>query len=197
MDTSTPKPIPYDDPVAPDKPAKHPGGRPTLYRPEYARQAFQFCLLGATDARLAELFEVSEVTIGAWKKGNPEFLGAIRAGREQADAKVATSLYKRALGYDYEDSHVSAFQGDVTVTPIKKHVPADVAAASLWLRNRQPDRWRDKQQVEHSGALDLMALLDAASERRMIDVTPDGEPEATPETAPESDEPSEDPEGTP
>jgi hypothetical protein len=30
-----------------------------------------------------------------------------------------------------------------------EHVPADVGAAFIWLKNRDPDRWRDVQNVEH------------------------------------------------
>ncbi|WP_300485812.1 hypothetical protein [Methylobacter sp.] len=47
---------------------KHPGGRPTAYKPEYAEQAYNYSLLGATDKQLAEFFRVSVRTINAWKK---------------------------------------------------------------------------------------------------------------------------------
>jgi hypothetical protein len=30
-----------------------------------------------------------------------------------------------------------------------EHVPADVGAAFIWLKNRDPDRWRDVQNVAH------------------------------------------------
>jgi hypothetical protein len=30
-----------------------------------------------------------------------------------------------------------------------EHCPPDVAAAFIWLKNRDPDRWRDVQNVEH------------------------------------------------
>jgi len=30
-----------------------------------------------------------------------------------------------------------------------EHVPADVGAAFIWLKNRDPERWRDVQNVEH------------------------------------------------
>ncbi len=35
--------------------------------------------------------------------------------------------------------------------PTVKHYPPDTQAASLWLRNRQPDKWRDKLTHEHAG----------------------------------------------
>ena len=54
------------------------GGRPSKYKKEYAEQAYKFCLLGATDARLGEFFGVSEQTINAWKDAHPEFLESIK-----------------------------------------------------------------------------------------------------------------------
>ena len=43
-------------------------GRPTLYWKKYPEQAYKQCLAGATDADLANFFEVDEDTINVWKK---------------------------------------------------------------------------------------------------------------------------------
>ena len=74
-------------------------GRPSRYRPEFAEQARLLCLLGHTDKDLAEAFDVSEATVNNWKAAHPEFLEALARGRARADAKVAQSLYHRALGF--------------------------------------------------------------------------------------------------
>ena len=78
------------------------GGRPTEYRPEYNEQARKLCLLGATDAQLADFFGVSETTINNWKLAHPEFLESLKAGKEKADALVAHALYHRAIGYKHD-----------------------------------------------------------------------------------------------
>ena len=119
-------------------------GRPTSYRPEYADMARKFCLLGANDERLAQLFDVSEVTINAWKKEFPEFLKSLKEGKDIADANVANSLYHRALGYSHPEDDIRAMNGEIVITPTVKHYPPDTAAATLWLKNRQPNVWRDK-----------------------------------------------------
>ena len=36
---------------------------------------------------------------------------------------------------------------EIVITPTVKHYPPDTQAASLWLRNRQPQLWRDKTEV--------------------------------------------------
>jgi hypothetical protein len=126
-------------------------GRPTDYKPEYAEQVEKLCKLGAIDKELAEFFEVSESTINLWKQVHPEFSESIKKGKLVADAEVAQKLFHRAIGYEHPDTHFSAYEGDVTETPTVKHYPPDPTAAIFWLKNRQPAKWRDKQDVEHSG----------------------------------------------
>ena len=126
-------------------------GRPTKYRDEYAEQARRYCLLGATNDRLAELFEVAPSTISLWLVQIPAFSEAVKAGREIADAEVAESLFHRARGYEHDAVHFAPFNGEVVQTPYVKRYPPDTAAATLWLKNRQPALWRDKSDLELSG----------------------------------------------
>ena len=121
-------------------------GRPSLYRPECPTQAEKLCLLGATDADLAEFFEVSESTINLWKQEHPEFSESIKKGKTLADTQVAEKLFQRATGYVCDDVHISNYQGTITATPIKKHYPPDTTAAIFWLKNRQKGKWRDRQE---------------------------------------------------
>lgn len=123
-------------------------GRPSKYKVEYAEQAYKYCLLGADDAKLALLFDVAESTINLWKKEHEEFSESVKKGKDIADAEVAAALYHRAKGYSHKDVHIANFQGEVIITPITKYYPPDTGAAMAWLKNRQPDKWRDKQEVE-------------------------------------------------
>ena len=138
-----------------EEPERRPVGRPTLFRDDYVEQAYKLCLLGATDAELADFFEVCERTINTWKEDYPEFLQSIKAGKASADAAVAESLYKRALGYSHPDVHISNFQGMITVTDIVKHYPPDTGAAFIWLKNRQPHKWKDKVEVKEDINLNI------------------------------------------
>jgi len=137
-------------------------GRPSLYQPEFAGQAKKLCLLGATDKDLAEFFEVAESTIHLWKRDHPEFSESIKKGKVIADARVAEKLYQRATGYTCDDVHVSNYQGNITITPIKKHYPPDTTAAIFWLKNRQKKTWRDRQVHELTGRVTLEDLLASA-----------------------------------
>lgn len=128
---------------------KNKGGRPSKYKEEYTELAFKYCLLGATDERLAEFFDVSVASIDNWKVKHPEFLGALKAGKHEADATIAQSLYHRAKGYSHKETKVFNNQGEILTHEVDKHYPPDTAAAFIWLKNR--GGWKDKQEVEHSG----------------------------------------------
>ena len=129
-----------------------PAGRPSEYDPDKtAKQAYKACLMGATDADLADFFDVSEKTINNWKHQHPEFLQSIKEGKEIADADVAKSLYQRAIGYSHPEVHVSNYQGKIILTDLTKHYPPETTAGIFWLMNRQSDKWRDRKQTEISG----------------------------------------------
>lgn len=127
-----------------------PLGRKSNYKKEYDTQAFKLVLLGAKDTELASFFGVRESTLNNWKKRYPSFLESLKAGKEQADATVSQSLYKRANGYSHEETvfHVvsdgSGMGSSLVATKTTKHYPPDTTAAIFWLKNRRPDLWRDK-----------------------------------------------------
>lgn len=128
-------------------------GRPTKYKAEYAEQARKLCLLGSTDADLADFFEVPESTINNWKKAHPEFMESIKKGKAIADATVADRLYKRATGYEHQAVKIFNNGGEKMVVPYTERFAPDTTAAIFWLKNRQPASWRDRQHTEHSGSV--------------------------------------------
>jgi hypothetical protein len=128
-------------------------GRPTAYRAEYATQAGKLCKLGATDADLAAFFEVSLRTIANWKSQHEEFLHALKLGKEEADARVERSLFHKAVGYEQEAVKIfmPAGAAEPVYAPYTERVAPDTTAAIFWLKNRRPDLWRDRSQIEHTG----------------------------------------------
>ena len=119
-------------------------GRQTAYRLEFVEQAYKFCLLGATDEELAGFFKVHRHTIENWRAAHPEFLDAIARGRELADAAVAEKLYHRALGYSHPAVKIFNTEDGLVYADYTEHYAPDTQAASLWLRNRHPTKWRER-----------------------------------------------------
>jgi hypothetical protein len=137
------------------------GGRPSAFKPEFPDLARKFCLLGATNEDLARLLDVGITTIDRWLAEKPQFRGAVKQGREAADANVAESLYRRACGYSHPavkihwDKDGREYRADYT-----EHYPPDTAAAFIWLKNRRKEQWRDKAEVEVTHRHDAGSLTD-------------------------------------
>lgn len=125
--------------------------RPTKYQEAYAEQARKLCLLGYTDAELADFFEVSESTINKWKLDYPKFSESIKKGKAVADAEVSDRLYQRAMGFVAPDIDIRVIENRIVETPLEKYYPPDTTAAIFWLKNRQKDKWRDKVDHELTG----------------------------------------------
>jgi len=125
--------------------------RPSKYKPEYAEQANKLCALGATDAQLADFFQVAVSTINLWKLEYPEFSESVKVPKEQADDRVEQSLYRRAMGYEHDEVDIKVVGGEIIQTPIRRYYPPDSTAMIFWLKNRRPAEWRETKAVELTG----------------------------------------------
>ncbi|MBI2740902.1 MAG: hypothetical protein HYX38_30760 [Rhodospirillales bacterium] len=150
-------------------------GRPTLYEPEMCEQAHNYCLLGATNDELAAFFHVSPSTIDRWIAGRADFGDAVRQGRVVADARVARSLYDRAVGYDREIERAVVLDGKLKFLTSTVHYPPNVPACIFWLRNRRPDTWGDRAPSSDNYSYDPVAELEAAGERARHEPIPSRE----------------------
>lgn len=143
-------------------------GRNSLYREEYADQAFKLCLLGATDEELAHFFEVDVRTIYRWKDDHPAFCQATIDGKVKADAEVAHSLYRAATGHEMTAEKVVKVKDELgerfEAVRYKTFVPADPNAAYKWLCNRRRMNWADKQVHEYTGGITVDHRAAAAAE---------------------------------
>lgn len=135
----------------------------SLYKPEYAERASELAYLGATDRILAAVFKVHEDTIRNWKGQHPEFQQALLSKKTDLDGNVAHSLFERATGYTVTTQQAIKYKtkdGEaVKVVNVTKHVEPNTTAMIFWLKNRQPELWRDVQEVEHSGLEGLLGEI--------------------------------------
>lgn len=155
-----------DDLQAEAEAAKGPGGRPESYHPRFAEIARAMCRLGATDFDLACEFGVRTETIWSWRCKYPEFSNSTLEGKEAFDNRIERSLAQRAAGYSYHTEKVFNYEGQIIRAEIVEHVPPDVSAIRLWLMNRRPEVWRDKQEVKLDGSDAFLKVWQAISEGR-------------------------------
>lgn len=127
------------------------GGRPTKYKAEFDDQVFKLCALGATDAETADFFNVCEDTISNWKHEHAGFFVSLKKGKDKFDSeKIEGALKHRALGYEHKEDKIFNNNGVALVVETTKHYPPDTGALIFWLKNRDSQRWRDKQEIDHT-----------------------------------------------
>lgn len=111
---------------------------------------------GLTDEQIASNMGVNKATLYRWKEKYCDICDALKRGKEIVDREVENALLKRALGYEYEEVK-KVYEGDKlkekTIT--KKMVVPDTTAQIFWLKNRKPDKWRDKPEAMKSGDTSL------------------------------------------
>lgn len=136
--------------------------RPPIYSDGMVAEAKAMAFVGATDREIAEFFGVAERTIHRWKIEHPEFGEALVTGKAPADRRVEHSLYRRATGYTFDSEKVFHHDGKIVRVPIVEHVPPDTTAGIFWMKNRDPENWRDRRDVSVSGNLSNMSETEIA-----------------------------------
>lgn len=125
------------------------GGRPTDYKPEYCEQVIAHMSEGASLTSFAASVDCSRATINVWMEAHPEFLESVKVGK----AKCADWWEKRGR---------MGANGEQDVNP---------TLVIFGLKNMAPDEWREKQELQHSGSIDINKLSDEELERRIADLS--------------------------
>lgn len=115
---------------------------------------------GLTDEQIAYNIGITAKTLYEWKKQYSEICEALKKGKEVVDRQVENALLKRALGYKYKEIKTEKTEEGKKVTVTVKEVVPDTTAQIFWLKNRKPDQWRDKRDIEHSGEIGGVVIVD-------------------------------------
>jgi hypothetical protein len=70
--------------------------------------------------------------------------------KDYADKRVERSLYQRAVGYTYDAVKMFSTPNGIVEVPYREHVPPDVAACFIWLRNWRREEWREPYVIANS-----------------------------------------------
>lgn len=98
---------------------------------------------GLTDEQIAENCGIAVRTLYEWKNRFPQIMQALKKGKDWADVQVENALFRRAIGYEYDEV---TYEDGMETKRVKKRVGGDVTAQIFWLKNRRPDLWRDKRE---------------------------------------------------
>jgi transcriptional regulator with XRE-family HTH domain len=145
------------------KPIKK-NGRPSLKDTIDLDQLTILAEMGLTDAQLAQVFGISEQTLNNYKK-DEKFFESIKKGKEISDNRVVRSLFERATGYEHPEVDIRVLDHEIVQTPLTKHYPPDPTAMIFWLKNRRPEDWRDKVEIETPDGKPLVVINNAAQKK--------------------------------
>lgn len=116
---------------------------------------------GLTDEQIAKNMGISVKTLFNWKTNYLPILQALKKGKEVVDYEVENALLQKALGMTkviqkpfklkevkYENGKRISEKERIEYAEEEVFIPPDTTAQIFWLKNRRPDKWRDKSRDE-------------------------------------------------
>ena len=137
-----------------DEKRKSNAGAKSKYDPSLAEIAEGYARRGLSDADIAKNLGISLETYYSYQKKYIEFFEAIKRGKRPANIIVENSLFKRCIGFYFDevtddvylDEKGKRHAGKKTV---KKYIMPDINAIRFWLTNREPELWKNiREDVE-------------------------------------------------
>lgn len=122
--------------------------RPSKYSADFCSRAATMCEAGATDQQVADQLGISIRSLYEYQSLHPQFAQALKTAKAPADDKVERSLFARAMGYEHDEVDIRVVNGEIVQTTVRKFYPPDTVACIFWLKNRRPDLWRDKTEID-------------------------------------------------
>lgn len=135
---------------------------------------------GLSEAQIAENLGVSVSQFNVYKQQFSELTDALRTGLDDAVSHVENALFKRCMGYEWDDVETGTRnkgQDEYTKTT-HKVIPPDTEAIKFYLKNRDSKEWKDKTEVD----MGLTGLSDDELADRIVKLagltdTPQGDSE--------------------
>ncbi len=132
------------------------------YDPVYCRRLTDYAIThpgefqGTLD-QISALFGCSVRTISQWKKDHPEFREVCDTISTDIDIPVENANYRSACGHTHEETEEIYDENDRLIRKkvVTKYYPPNPASISLWLTNRKPEVYRNKQTTEHAGEIKI------------------------------------------
>lgn len=110
-------------------------GRPSEYRPEYCDRVVEIMSMGLSLTAAMGVLGFARSTAYEWQEKYPAFSDAVKLGQSRRQMFLELKLMEAPSG-------------------------AQATGAIFALKNTGTGDWRDKQEVEHSGAIDRNVKLE-------------------------------------
>ena len=116
-----------------------------------------------TQKEICQQVGINQDTFTDWKHNHSDFSDAIKKADKKRlqffAVEARKSMLKKIQGYDYEETHATMIpskekDGKGVIKEqkkIKKHIPPDSTLLMYVLNNTDPENFRHKEHMEHTG----------------------------------------------
>lgn len=148
----------------------------TKFTKEFQDLAVKLAGKGYLDKEICEYADVSINTFYKWKQKHPDFAEDLRKAKHKINQKIEAQAYKRAMGYMITETKTitgineNGEEEIIRIEKNNKHIPSDTKILMMLLKNRMPEKYRDKQEIELSGEItsNVNINLDTLSDEDLL-----------------------------
>lgn len=132
---------------------------------------------GLTDEQIADRIGIGYSTLQTWKSKYQDIQDTLKKGKEVVDTEVENALLQKALGMTktvqkpiklkevkYNNGKRVSEKERIEYAEEEVFIPPDTTAQIFWLKNRRPDKWRDKQKDDNDTDKRITVVLEGDSE---------------------------------
>ena len=125
---------------------------------------------GATEKEICTALGIAVSTFNVYKNEHSELSDALREGRQTIVLDIKAALFKRAMGFEYEEKKGVKKDGELVSMEVNiKYYPPDTTAAAMLLRNYDKE-WRDKDAAMNEFKAQELEIKKALAEAQNFDV---------------------------
>lgn len=131
--------------------------------------------------QIAANIGIKRQTLYDWCTKYKEIADALKKGEEACLYEVEGKLYKSAVGYYVTETDQTETEGPngkvITKHARKRYIPPNLGSICFILKNRRPEKWRDRPIVEDNRALDMLANILVETKKAAEDDSTEIQPE--------------------
>jgi gas vesicle protein len=136
---------------------------------------------GSTDEEISNMLGISTATYYEWKKTKPEFMEAIKKGKEVSNGELLNSAFTQSTGFFYKEQQVfkvkdyKKIDGELKqierleVVEVEKYCPPNPTMNIFMLKNRLPAEYKDKHEMDIGNKDDKPFEVITAEDKQLLE----------------------------
>ena len=122
--------------------------------------------MALTEDQISHNIGISRTTLYNWKTKNIDILNALKKRKRSCRHRSRERFIQKSGGYDYEETTI---EKGIETKRITKHMPGDTTAMIYWLKNRKPQQWRERRELENVEVMEKLDQLLEAQQNAQLD----------------------------